>query len=75
LIYNGSGRSLPIVGLTHAGLGIATGTAFLPPIAPGFQTAWVFAGFAVLAAVVLVLTRGQLGNEQRPVTVPAEAAA
>ena len=72
-MYNGSGRSLPIVGLTHAGLGIATGTAFLPPIAPGFQTAWVFAGFAVLAAVVLVLTRGQLGNDHEPLPASTEA--
>ncbi|MFL5685536.1 MAG: type II CAAX prenyl endopeptidase Rce1 family protein [Chloroflexota bacterium] len=74
-IYNASGRSLPIVGLTHAGLGIATGAAFLPAIAPGFQTAWVYAAFAVLAVVVLVLTRGQLGNQEQPNAVVAGAAA
>jgi uncharacterized protein len=66
-LYNASGRSVPIVGLCHAGLGIATGSAFLPAIAPGFQTAWVYAAFAVLAVVVLVLTRGQLGTEPEPI--------
>jgi uncharacterized protein len=72
-LYNASGRSVPIVGLFHAGLGIATGSAFLPEIAPGFQTAWVYAAFAVLAAVVLVLTRGRLGLEPEPVASDAGA--
>jgi membrane protease YdiL (CAAX protease family) len=72
-LYNASGRSVPIVGLCHAGLGIATGSAFLPAIAPGFQTAWVYAAFAVLAVVVLVLTRGQLGTEPERLPASAEA--
>jgi membrane protease YdiL (CAAX protease family) len=62
-LYNSSGRSLPIVGLYHAGLGVATGTAFLPVLAPDVNPVWVYAGFAVLAAVVLVATRGRLGFE------------
>jgi CAAX protease family protein len=76
-LYNASGRSVPIVGLFHAGLGIATGSAFLPEIAPGFQTAWVYAAFAVLAAIILVVTRGQLGlkRDDEPATGEAVAAA
>jgi membrane protease YdiL (CAAX protease family) len=60
-LYNVSGRSVPIVGLFHAGLGIATGSALVPQIAPGFQTAWVYAAFAIVAAIILAATRGQLG--------------
>jgi membrane protease YdiL (CAAX protease family) len=60
-VYNASGRSLPIVGLYHAGLGVATGAAFLPVLAPGIAPVVAYAGFAVLAVVVLAATRGRLG--------------
>jgi membrane protease YdiL (CAAX protease family) len=60
-IYNASGRSLPIVGLYHAGLGVATGTAFIPVLAPGVAPVVVYIGFAALAVVVLAITRGRLG--------------
>ena len=60
-LYNRTGRSVPIVGLAHAGLGIATGTSFIPVLAPTVDPVFVFAGFAVLATVVLVATRGRLG--------------
>ena len=60
-LYNGSGRSVPIVGLYHAGLGVASGVAFLPVLAPSVDPVWVYAGFAALAAVVMVATRGRLG--------------
>ena len=60
-LYNRSGHSVPIVGLYHAGLGVASGVAFLPVLAPSVDPVWVYAGFAVLAAVVLVATRGRLG--------------
>ena len=62
-LYNRSGRSIPVVGIYHAGLGIATGTAFLPAIAPGLDPAWAYAGFAILSGAVLVATRGRLGYE------------
>jgi membrane protease YdiL (CAAX protease family) len=60
-LYNSTGRSVPIVGLAHAGLGIAAGSGFIPVLAPTVDPVWVFAGFAILAAVVLVATRGRLG--------------
>jgi uncharacterized protein len=65
-VYNRSGRSLPIVGLYHAGLGVAAGSAFIPVLAPSVDPVVVYAGFAVLAAVVLVATRGRLGYGSEP---------
>lgn len=62
-IYNASGRSIPIVGLFHAGLGVAVGSGFIPVLAPSVGPIWVYAGFAVLAVVVLAVTRGRLGYE------------
>ena len=62
-LYNRSGHSVPIVGIYHAGLGIATGSAFLPAVAPGFAGLWVYAGFGVLAAILVAVTRGRLGYE------------
>jgi uncharacterized protein len=60
-LYNISGRSLPIVGLYHAGLGVATGGGFLPVLAPDVAPLVAYAGFAALAAVILVATGGRLG--------------
>ena len=60
-LYNATGHSLPIVGLCHAGLGVATGAAFLPVLAPGVAPLMAYAGIAVLAAGVLIATRGRLG--------------
>jgi len=76
-MYNASGRSVPIAGLYHAGLGVATGTAFIPVLAPGIDPVVVYAGFAVLAAITLVATRGRLGyvsEASREVTVQPAAA-
>ena len=61
-MYNASGRSVPIAGLYHAGLGVATGTAFIPVLAPGIDPVVVYAGFAALAAITLVATRGRRGS-------------
>ncbi|HEV8282196.1 MAG TPA: CPBP family glutamic-type intramembrane protease [Candidatus Limnocylindrales bacterium] len=60
-LYNSTGRSVPIVGIYHAGLGVAAGTGFIPVLAPGVAPVVVYAGFAALAAVALVATRGRLG--------------
>ena len=60
-LYNATGHSVPIVGLCHAGLGVATGAAFLPVLAPDVVPLVAYAGFAVLAAAVLIATRGRLG--------------
>lgn len=68
-LYNVARQSIPVVGLFHAGLGVATGTAFIPEIAPDFNQFWVYAGFAAVAAVVLAVTKGRLGYEA-PVSEP-----
>jgi hypothetical protein len=60
-LHNVTGRSVPIVGLAHAGLGVAAGSGFIPVLAPTVDPVWIYAGFAVLAAVVMVPTRGRLG--------------
>ena len=76
-MYNASGRSIPIAGLYHAGLGVATGTAFIPVLAPGIDPVVVYAGFAALAGITLVATRGRLGyvsEASREVTVQPAAA-
>ncbi len=75
-VYNASGRSVPIAGLYHAGLGVASGVAWIPVIAPDVNPALVYAGFAVLAAIVLAATRGRLGyrSEDRAVAQPTEVA-
>jgi membrane protease YdiL (CAAX protease family) len=59
--YNASGQSLPVAGLYHAGLGVATGGGFLPVLAPGVAPLVPYAAFTVVAAIVLVATRGRLG--------------
>jgi hypothetical protein len=60
-LYNVTGHSVPLVGIFHAGLGVATGADLIPLIAPDFEMLWVYAGFAAIGAVVLILTRGRLG--------------
>ena len=61
LIYNRTGRSVPIVGLFHAGLGVATNPDFTTVLFPGFAAGLVYAGFAIVAVAALVMTRGRLG--------------
>lgn len=60
-MYNSSANSVPVVGLFHAGLGIATGSAWIPAFAPGLEPTWVYAGFAMVALSVLTVTKGRLG--------------
>jgi uncharacterized protein len=60
-IYNSTGRSVPIVGLFHAGLGVATNPDFTTALFPGFPAGLVYGGFAVVAVAALVITRGRLG--------------
>ena len=60
-IYNVTGRSVPIVGLFHAGLGVASNPDFTTALFPGFAAGLVYAGFAVVAVAALVITRGRLG--------------
>jgi uncharacterized protein len=77
-IYNATGRSVPIVGLFHAGLGVATNPDFTTVLFPGFAAGLVYAGFAVVAIAALVITRGRLGYvpaSTAPSTAPLVATA
>ena len=74
-IYNASGRSLPIVGLYHAGLGVATGSGFIPVLAPDVAPIWAYANFAVLAVVAIIATRGRLGFPAAHAAATGERAA
>jgi membrane protease YdiL (CAAX protease family) len=62
-LYNASRQSLPVAGLTHSSWNFAAGPAFLPALVPGFDEVWAFAGFAVVAVTVIVLTRGRLAYD------------
>jgi membrane protease YdiL (CAAX protease family) len=67
-LYNTTGKSIPVVGLFHAGLGVATGTVLIPEITNGFNQTWVYAGFAIVASIVLAFTRGKLGYQSGAAT-------
>ena len=62
-LYNRSGHSLPVAGITHATWNLAASSAFLPALVPGLDSVWAFAGYAAVAVVLIVVTRGRLGYD------------
>jgi uncharacterized protein len=58
-LWNSSRGSVIIVALFHGAFNVTTGQKFLPAFVPG-DTTWVYGVYAVLAVVILLLTRGQL---------------
>ena len=73
-IYNSTGRSVPIVGLFHAGLGVASNPDFTTALFPGFAAGLVYAGFAIVAVAALIITRGRLGFAAGPTSDSAATA-
>ncbi len=73
-LYNRSGHSVPIAGLTHSSWNLATGGVMLPGLATGYETAWSYAAFAAVALVVIVVTRGRLGYRPAASGGPAVSA-
>jgi membrane protease YdiL (CAAX protease family) len=68
-IYNGSGRSLIIVGLFHSAFNMTIGTQVMPELLnlPASQTSLMCLGvLAVLTVAVVVSTRGRLAYKARP---------
>lgn len=68
-VYNGSGRSVIIVGLFHSAFNITTGNEVMPELLnlPASETSLMCLGvLAVLAAAVVVFTRGRLAYQGRP---------
>lgn len=60
-LYNRSGHSVPIAGLTHSAWNLTTGSAFVAALVPGYDAVWSYLGFAIVGAVVVAATRGRLG--------------
>jgi uncharacterized protein len=64
-LYNGAGRSLPIVALFHSAFNLSTGQQITPDFVPGLgataQNLLPWAVAAVVALVAIALTRGRLG--------------
>jgi len=68
-VYNGSGRSVIVVGLFHSAFNMTIGKEVMPEVLhlPASETSSMCLGvLAVLAVAVFVLTRGRLGYEGRP---------
>ena len=68
-IYNGSGRSVIIVGLFHSAFNITLGAKVMPELLnlPASETSLMCLGvLAVLAVAVVVFTRGRLAYQGRP---------
>ena len=63
-LYNRSGHSVPVAGLTHSSWNLATGGAMLPALVPTAEPVFSYIGFAVVAAIIIVATRGRLGYRQ-----------
>jgi membrane protease YdiL (CAAX protease family) len=75
-IYNGSGRSVIIVGLFHSAFNMTIGNKVMPELLnlPASQTSLMCLGvLAVLAVAVVVFTRGHLAYERPAGTVGTAA--
>jgi hypothetical protein len=66
-IWNGTG-SLIVVALFHSAFNGTTGDALIPKLVPGHDTAWVYAVYAALALLLVVATRGRLGDRKSRAT-------
>jgi hypothetical protein len=68
-VYNGSGRSLIVVGLFHSAFNITIGNQVMPQLLnlPASETSLMCLGvLAVLAVAVVAFTGGRLAYQRRP---------
>ena len=72
-LYNRSGHSVPVAGITHASWNLAAGSTFLPVLVAGFNAVWAYAGFAAVAIVLIMMTRGRLGYAEGEINEEAAA--
>ena len=70
--WNSTGGSVIIIALLHAAWNTTSGTKFTPEFVPG-DPVWVYGVYAVLAVVVIALTRGTLAYGGRPAPRPVSA--
>jgi len=75
-LYNNSKGSLLILGLFHSALGATAGAVLLPHLVPeGADLTWeVYGSFAVVAALLIVVTRGRLAYKPIPDLQPVPPA-
>jgi uncharacterized protein len=76
-VYNGSGRSLIVVGLFHSAFNMTIGNKVMPELLslPASETSLMCLGvLVVLAVAVVVFTRGRLAYQGRPAAAVAVAA-
>jgi membrane protease YdiL (CAAX protease family) len=60
-VWNATGGSLPVVALFHASINATAGAAILTSYFAGVDALLLYAALAVLAVIVVAITRGQLG--------------
>lgn len=75
-LYNNTRGSMLIMGLFHGSLGAVAGSVLLPYIVPkGANPTYVIYGaFAVLAALIALVTRGRLSYKSNPDLLPVPTA-
>jgi len=72
-VYNSTNRSLPVTSLMHASINASGGAAILATFFAGLNGLWLYAALAVVAAVVILATRGRLGHRDQPSSSPPPA--
>jgi uncharacterized protein len=65
-VFNSTGRSLPLVALLHASFDTTASAAILTGFFPNVDGRLLYFGLAIVAIVVLVITRGRLGYREAP---------
>jgi membrane protease YdiL (CAAX protease family) len=71
-LWNSTRGSVIIVALLHGAFNTTTGQEFLPEFVPG-DPLWVYGVYAVLALIVIALTRGRLAYRGDPASRPVAA--
>ena len=66
-LFNSTGGSLPVVALFHSSMDATSSVAVLALFfQPGGDSGWLYIGFAVIAVLLVVATRGKLGYKPEP---------
>ncbi len=60
-LFNATGCSLPVVALFHASMDTTASGAVLATFFPAVDGGFLYIGFAVVAVLLIVITRGRLG--------------
>ncbi|HKW71191.1 MAG TPA: hypothetical protein VJQ08_00005, partial [Candidatus Dormibacteraeota bacterium] len=69
-LFNSTGGSVPIAALFHAAMDTAASAAVLATFYPWSDGNILYIGFAVIAVVLIVVTRGRLGYRRESPAAP-----